>query len=466
MALDQERQAVLRRLPAVKGLLEELLAEQAKAPAPIAAVWLHEAVTAVLDQARTQALTQGQVPDRATLLARAREEARRRATPHLRPVINATGVAIHTNLGRSPLPEAVLEAVSAVARQYSTLEYDLVRGRRGSRHSHVDELLARLSGAEAAMVVNNNAAAVLLALSTLARGREAIVSRGQLVEIGGSFRIPDVMALSGAILREVGTTNKTHLHDYERAISEATALIVKVHTSNFRLIGFTTQPSTADLVALAHRHGLPVMEDLGSGSLIPFRLGDWEEPTVADVVRAGVDVVTFSGDKLLGGPQAGLVVGRREYIEAMKKNPLARAVRVDKMTLAALEVVLRWYWEGRGEELTLWQMLKAEPLALRRRARRWQSTLRRALSSDHRLTVEEDSSEVGGGSMPGTRLPTWVLAISPAPPLSVTTVEERLRAGDPPVVARIAKESLRLDPRTVLPHQDGALLAALLAALR
>lgn len=466
MALDEERQAVLRRLPAVKGLLEALVAEQANTPQPIATVWLHEAVTAVLDQARAEALHRGEVPDRETLLSRAREEARRRARMHLRPLINATGVAIHTNLGRSPLPEEVLAAVSAVARQYSTLEYDLARGRRGSRHSHVDALLARLSGAEAAMVVNNNAAAVLLALSTLARGREAIVSRGQLVEIGGSFRIPDVMALSGAILREVGTTNKTHLADYERAINEATALVVKVHTSNFRLIGFTAQPTTAELVALAHRHGLPVMEDLGSGSLIPFRLGEWEEPTVDEVVQAGVDVVTFSGDKLLGGPQAGLVVGRREYIEAMKKNPLARAVRVDKMTLAALEVVLRWYWEGRGEELTLWQMLKAEPQALRRRARRWLSALRRALSPDHRLWVEEDSSEVGGGSMPGTRLPTYVLAVSPAPPLSVTALEERLRAGDPPVVARIAKDSLRLDPRTVLPHQDAALLGALLAALR
>ncbi|MBX5467461.1 MAG: L-seryl-tRNA(Sec) selenium transferase [Firmicutes bacterium] len=455
-------QAQLRQLPSVKALLEAVGAEKDA----VAGVWWHEAATAVLDRARDH-IRQGKgAPDLRALVAAVRAEARQRAEPHLRPVINATGVAIHTNLGRAPLPDAVLAQVSAVARGYSTLEYDLGQGRRGSRHSHVDALLRHLTGAEAAMVVNNNAAAVLLALSTLARGREALVSRGQLVEIGGSFRIPDVMALSGAILREVGTTNKTHLADYERAITPETALVVKVHTSNFRLLGFTAQPSTRALAELAHRHGLALMEDLGSGSLLPFRLGDWEEPTVREVVADGVDVVTFSGDKLLGGPQAGLVVGRRDIIEQMKRNPLARAVRVDKMTLAALEAVLRWYHEGRGEALPLWQMLRASPESIRRRALGLGRRVRRAVGPDVALEVVPDTSEVGGGSMPGTTLPTWVLAIRPSPPLTVEAVEARLRSGRPPVVARIAKDSLRVDLRTVLPDEERPLAEALALALR
>lgn len=315
------------------------------------------------------------------------------------------------------------------------------------------------------MVVNNNAAAVLLALSSLSKDREAIVSRGQLVEIGGSFRIPEVMALSGAQLREVGATNKTHLRDYEAAVNEHTGLLVKVHTSNFRVLGFTESPSTEDLVRLGHQYRIPVMEDLGSGSLLAIELDGYREPTVAEVVRAGVDVVTFSGDKLLGGPQAGLVVGRRELIAQMKKNPLARAVRVDKMTLAALEMVLRRYLEGRGDELPLWQMLRLPLPVLHRRATNLARRLQRTVGMLLTVSVTPDFSEVGGGSMPGTRIPTWVVTLVPQEPGTVAELERALRQATIPVVARIHQNALVLDVRTVLTSQMNDLVAAIAESL-
>ncbi|MCY0885742.1 MAG: L-seryl-tRNA(Sec) selenium transferase, partial [Firmicutes bacterium] len=447
-----------RQLPAVQRLME---AVQRQAP-DLPRHWVHRGVAETLEAARRRLEAGGRLTEEA-LAAEAVGRARALDRPHLRPVINATGVLIHTNLGRSPLPADIMAHVAAVAAGYSTLEFDLEAGRRGSRHDHVAGLLAEVSGAEAALVVNNNAAAVLLALSTLAAGREVVVSRGQLVEIGGSFRVPEVMAQSGAILHEVGATNKTHLADYERGINERTALLLKVHTSNFRVLGFTAQVPTAQLVALARRHGLPVMEDLGSGVLLPLTLDGYTEPQVQEVVAAGVDVVTFSGDKLLGGPQAGAVVGRRDLIAAMKRHPLARAVRVDKMTLAALELVLRRYVEGRAEELPLWQMLHADPEGLRRRARRLAARIRGVTGAAARVGVVPDQSQVGGGSMPATRLPTWVVTVEPLA-ASAEAWEAALRAGEPPVIARVQHGALRFDPRTLLPGQDRQLPAVLAAA--
>jgi L-seryl-tRNA(Ser) seleniumtransferase len=403
------------------------------------------------------------VPPLDALLARIRGRAGELATPNLRPVINATGVVIHTNLGRSPLSPQILDAVRQTALGYSTLEYNLHTGRRGSRHDLVAGLLAELTGGEAAMVVNNNAAAVLLALSQLAKNHEVIVSRGQLVEIGGSFRIPEVMALSGAVLKEVGATNKTHLRDYEGAIGPETRVILKVHASNFRMIGFTESPTTAELVEVAHRHQLVAMEDLGSGVVESWTIDRYTEPSVKDVVAAGVDVVTFSGDKLLGGPQAGVIAGGRTWIEEMKRNPLARALRVDKMTLAALEQVVRIYLEDRQAELPLWQMLWADIDQLKGRARRLAGRIRRRLPS-LRVELAEDYSEVGGGSMPGTTLPTAVVMLE-GDDFSVAALEHALRQVEMPVIGRIQENRLILDVRTILKGQEPILLDSIESAL-
>jgi len=408
---------------------------------------LDEARSAILDGALTdhgrlscESLA-GQVRGRLALLLR----------PRFRTVINATGVVIHTNMGRSLLPDCAMDAIMRVGRRYSNLEFDLATGKRGSRYALVEELLCELTGAEAGLVVNNNAAAVLLVLGTLAAGREVIVSRGQLVEIGGSFRIPEVMARSGARLVEVGATNRTHLRDYEQAISPETALLLKVHTSNYRMIGFTSEVPLVEMVALGARHGLPVMEDLGSGSLVDLtRCGLHKEPTVGEVVGSGADVVTFSGDKLLGGPQAGLIVGRKEIIERIKKNPLNRALRIDKFTLAGLEGVLRLYRDERramGTIPTL-AMLAASRQEIAKKAAR----LRRLLGTglDHACQVEivDTESRVGGGALPEQGLPSKALALRPRA-LSVNALEEGFRRLDPPVIGRIEHEALLLDLRTV-----------------
>ncbi len=352
--------------------------------------------------------------------------------PRLRRVINATGVVIHTNLGRSPLPPQVLQHMIDISKTYSNLEYDLNLGERGDRYRHVEGTLCRLSGAESALVVNNNAGAVLLALNTLAEGREVIVSRGELVEIGGAFRIPDVMKRSGALLKEVGTTNRTHLNDYQKAIGSQTALLLKVHTSNFRVMGFTSSVHLQDLVQLGKQHDLPVMEDLGSGCFLDLsQYGLEKEVTVPEVVETGVDVVTFSGDKLLGGPQAGILLGKKSVMDAMKANPLTRALRIDKLTLA----------------IPTLRMLGLDLTKLKRRARRLSKRLSGVIK-EAEMGLREDVSQVGGGALPLQDLPTMTLIIKPRN-FSVNKLEENLRKGDPPIICRISKDELVLDMRTV-----------------
>jgi L-seryl-tRNA(Ser) seleniumtransferase len=387
--------------------------------------------------------------------------------PSLRPVINATGVVLHTNLGRAPLPEEALRNLVEIAGGYSNLELDLESGERGSRYEHVEELLCRISGAESGLVVNNNAGAVFLGLNSLAEGKEVVVSRGQLVEIGGSFRIPDVMRKSGARLVEVGTTNRTHLRDYEQAITGETALLLKVHTSNFRILGFTAEVSLKDLAALGGARGLPVMEDLGSGCFIDLSpYGIEHEPTVQETLRAGVDVVTFSGDKLLGGPQAGIILGKKKFIDRIKKNPLNRALRIDKLTLAGLESTLRVYLDESRVLSTLpaLGMLTCPLKELAGRARRFQRKLSKEISGECQITLRQDSSQVGGGALPLQVLPTRVVAIRPLK-LSAAALEERLRRNEPPVIARVKEEEVLLDLRTVAEEEEADLLEAVKKAL-
>lgn len=385
---------------------------------------------------------------------------------HFRRVLNATGVVVHTNLGRSLLAKQAVAAVQDACRHYSNLEFSLDTGQRGSRYSHVEALLCRLTGAEAALVVNNNASAVLLMLDTLAKGREVVVSRGQLVEIGGSFRIPEVMAKSGAILREVGATNRVHAHDYEQAIGPETAALLKVHTSNFRIIGFHKELSLAELKSIADRHGLPVLEDLGSGNLFDFTpYGLEHEPTVQEAVAAGASVVTFSGDKVLGGPQAGIIVGSKAYVDPIKKNPLNRALRIDKMTLAALEATLRLYLDPElaRQEIPTLRMITAQPPELRREALRLARRLRRGLQGRADVTLLPGASRVGGGAFPERDLPTTLVGVRPLQDgLSEDQLKERLLRTDPPLIGRIEQDRFCLDPRT-LDKSEHALAAEVLA---
>jgi L-seryl-tRNA(Ser) seleniumtransferase len=381
----------------------------------------------------------------------------------LQRVINATGVIVHTNLGRSLLAPAAVANLQEVAESYSNLEYDLQRGERGERYAHIEAQLTAMTGAEAAVVVNNNAAAVFLALQALAGGKEVIVSRGQLIEIGGSFRIPDIMRSSGAILREVGTTNKTHLRDYAQAICERTALLLRVHTSNYRIVGFTSEVALRELVALGQRHNIPVMEDLGSGTLLDLRqLGLYDEPTVSEIVASGVDLVTFSGDKMLGGPQAGIVVGKTAYIEAVRRHPLHRAVRVDKFTIAALEATLKLYADPQraSREIPTLAMLSLTPPAIARRARRLQRLLPVSARQAYQPRVLEGNSAVGGGALPLAQLPTRLLALRPAF-CSVSELERRLRSRQPAIIGRIAQEQFLLDLRTVQEREIPEIATAL-----
>jgi len=385
------------------------------------------------------------------LLPQFLDEIENQVNPTLTSVINATGVVIHTNLGRSLLHEIAIEHIAGVSSHYSNLEFDLTEGKRGSRYAHVEQILCQLTGAEAALVVNNNAAAVLLVLNTIAMGREVIVSRGQLVEIGGAFRIPDVMNRSGAILREVGTTNRTHLIDYEAAIGEETALILKVHTSNFRILGFTSEVELREMAELAHSHHLPVMEDLGSGCLIDLsKYGLDKEPTAPEAIKEGADIVTFSGDKLLGGPQAGIILGKGEYIERIKVNPLNRALRIDKLTLAGLESTLLLYLdETRAvREIPTLRMLTYSHDELRKKAQRIARKIRARIPTGLRIGVRDDVSQVGGGAYPVQILPTTVVTLKPDHG-SVHQMERRLREGKPPIIARVSKEEVLLDVRTI-----------------
>jgi L-seryl-tRNA(Ser) seleniumtransferase len=388
--------------------------------------------------------------------------------PHLRRVINATGVVIHTNLGRSPLHPSALQHLVEVAQTYSNLEYDIDLGERGNRYTHVEGILCRLSGAESALAVNNNAGAVLLALNTLAEGREAIVSRGELVEIGGAFRIPDVMKRSGAILREVGTTNRTYLSDYQKAIGPQTALLLKVHTSNFRVMGFASDVQLKDLVQLGREHHLPVIDDLGSGCFLDLtQYGLEKEPTVQEAIQTGVEAVTFSGDKLLGGPQAGIIVGKKNILDLIKTNPLTRALRIDKLTLAALESTLLLFLDEKQamEEVPTLKMLALDLSRLRRRGRRVLKRLSDKIKKEIQLTLREDVSQVGGGALPLQELPTMVIAIKPFK-LSVNSLEKNLRQGEPPIIARISKEELILDMRTVFDKEIPLLASGLEKALK
>ena len=444
-----------RQLPSVSALLEreEVKALLRQAPRSVVV----DAVRATIDGARAGSGVPRTDAEWVSAIASALERARRSS---LRPVINATGVVLHTNLGRAPLAQTAIDAMQRAAAGYTNLEYDLDAGSRGSRYVHCVSLLRELTGADDALVVNNNAAALVLVLNTLALGRGAVISRGELVEIGGSFRIPDIMERSGARLIEVGTTNRTHLSDYESALEDSdAAVLLKVHRSNFAMEGFVAEVEPRALATLARRHELPLVHDLGSGLLMPLdEIGLTGEPTASDAVHGGASVVTMSGDKLLGGPQAGLIVGDRAIVKRLRENPLLRALRVDKLTLAALEATLALYREpGRAmAEIPVLSML-ARPLDdLRRRA----EALRAQLRGVRPAEVDSEAS-VGGGAFPNTRIPSIALAI----PGDATALAERLRAGDPAVIGRIADDRLLLDLRTVQPADDAVLAAAVRAAV-
>lgn len=408
-----------------------------------------------------------QLTDPSRLSKRVTDIVRLLARPNLRRVINATGVVLHTNLGRAVLSAGAIEAVHMAATGYSNLELNLESGKRGSRYAPVEEILARLTGARSSLVVNNNAAAVLLAISTLARGREVIVSRGQLVEIGGFFRIPEVMEQSGAILREVGSTNKTHPHDYRSAINDRTALLLHVHTSNYRIVGFTRETTVEELAEIGREAGIPVMSDLGSGSLLSMdRLGLPPEPTVQQILDAGADVVTFSGDKLLGGPQAGIIAGRKDLLDIMKKNPLTRALRIDKMTVAALEATLREYLDPKAavQNIPTLKMIAAGRDNCFQRAGELAQLLEEAVGERALVAMEEGSSAVGGGAMPTADLPAWLVSVKPEG-MKAEELARRLRQGDPAVVGRIEDDRLLLDVRTILKDEDIILAGALAMAM-
>lgn len=445
----------LRDLPSVDQLLQSPQSQEwiAAYGRPLTV----EAVRSALQEARARFSQKGGLPERDALLQAVERTLQTWTAPTLQPVINAAGVILHTNLGRAPLSRAALQAMQDVSLGYSTLEYDLKKGKRGSRLVHAEALLSRLTGAQAAMVVNNNAAAVLLTLTALARRRGVVIARSQLVEIGGGFRVPDVMKQSGARLLEVGTTNRVHRADYEAALEEKPALFLRAHRSNFRLVGFTSEPDLAEIAAIAHAAGLPLVDDLGSGTLLDTaRYGLGHEPMVQESLAAGADLVCFSGDKLLGGPQAGIIAGQADLVAKLKKHPLARAIRADKLCLAALTATLLHYLKGEAErEIPVWRMIAAPAESLCARASAWAVALGQG-------EVILGESTVGGGSLPGETLPTYVLALTAPSP-------DRLLAGlrrqNPPIIARLQENRVVLDPRTVLPEQEGALLSGLKQAL-
>jgi len=416
-----------------------------------------QALRVNLESARN-AIQQGEAaPKEADLISKTQSTLQSWLLPSLKPVINATGVIIHTNLGRSPLSVAAQRAISEVASDYSSLEYDLERGARGSRDVHIERLLVRLTSAESALVVNNNAAAVLLVLTVLANEMEVIVSRTQLIEIGGGFRIPQIMEQSGAILREVGTTNRTHLNDFEGAVTDKSALILRAHHSNFKLVGFTTEPSLTELIDVGRQHDLPVLDDLGSGALLDtVEYGLGHEPMVQESVLEGAPLIAFSGDKLVGGPQAGIVVGEKALIDQLRKHPMARAVRPDKMSLAGLSATLNHYlMDEAPETVPVWMMIAASEDQMKSRAEEWKQQLGTG-------EVVSGRSTVGGGSLPEETLPTKLLALEARHP---NEFADRLRQVDPPIIARVEDDRVVCDPRTVLPNQEERLLSGLRAVL-
>ncbi len=450
---DSSQQQLLRRLPKIDDCLAALTAEKSLQSVPQRSLKLN--VREFIDQLRQRILNKETLVESDLSLTQLLPAMIRYILQsdmvRFRRVINGTGVIVHTNLGRSLLPSSAMDAIYDAGSHYSNLEFDLKTGQRGSRYSLVEELLCELTGSEAGLVVNNNAAAVLIVLETLAKDREVIVSRGQLVEIGGSFRIPDVMRRSGAKLVEVGATNRTHLHDYQAALSDDTGLLLKVHCSNYRIIGFTKEVGNEELVALGREHDIPVVEDLGSGCLVDLsRFGLMKEPTVQEVIASGVDVVTFSGDKLLGGPQAGVIVGRKEIIEKIKKNPLNRALRIDKFTLSGLESILRLYRDEHKALTTIptLAMISAPIEMVNKRARRLLRLLKRDLKSHCTFSVIDSVSRVGGGAMPEQNLQSRAVAIQPFQ-MAVNRLELALRNYEIPVIGRIEANRLLLDMRTV-----------------
>ncbi len=443
----------LRQLPSVEALLrqsDDLIAAYGR---PLVVDALREAVEA----ARATIRNGGPIPTPAQLTDAARVGLGHRLAPTLVPVINASGVIIHTNLGRAPLSPEAVAALAEAAQHYSTLEYDLAKGMRGSRAAHAEGLLTQLTGAEAALVVNNAAAGVLLALTAIAKSKEVIVSRGQLVEIGGGFRVPDVMKQSGAKLVEVGTTNRTHPRDYAEAITPKTAALLRAHHSNFRIVGFTTEPTLDELAAIAGEHDLPIVDDVGSGALLDTAaFGLAHEPTVQESVQAGAGLVIFSGDKLLGGPQAGIVVGGRSLIDKLKKHPLARAVRADKLCLAALTATLLHYLKDEApRKIPVWRMIALPLPEIEARANRWAQ----AWGGE----VVDGQSTVGGGSLPGETLPTKLVALSVRSPNQFLA---KLRAAPTPVIARVEGDRVVFDPRTVSEAEEAELSKAVIAASR
>ncbi|GAA0122036.1 MAG: L-seryl-tRNA(Sec) selenium transferase [Clostridium argentinense] len=383
--------------------------------------------------------------------------------PNLKKVINATGIVIHTNLGRSLLSDGAIKNVIDVSNNYNNLEYDISSGKRGSRYSHIEDIVTKITGAESALVVNNNAAAIMLVLDTLCKNKEAIVSRGQLVEIGGSFRIPEVMKFSGAKLVEVGTTNRTHLYDYENNINENTGILLKVHTSNFKIYGFTEEVDIESLVKLGNDRDIPVVEDIGSGVLIDFsKYGFTHEPTVQESIKRGVDIVTFSGDKMLGGPQAGIIVGKKKYIDLMKKNQLTRALRIDKMTLAALEGTLKYYLDEKSaiENIPSLNMILASKEDMKKKAMKLKKKLSN-ITKSFEFSIILDASMVGGGSMPTEKIETYVIKAK-SKVFSANEMEEKLRNGDIPIITRIFDDELILDVRTIFEKDFDTIVKAFL----
>ncbi|OQY21612.1 MAG: L-seryl-tRNA(Sec) selenium transferase [Desulfobacteraceae bacterium 4572_35.2] len=456
----------LKKLPSIDSLLLEPQLATVIAPHCLKVEAAQEAV----DDCRKQIL-QGNTPQNGitdVIIVDTIQRLKAKAQPSLREVINATGTLLHTNLGRAPLSEAALQSMNTVARSYSNLELNLETGKRGHRYSHIDTLLCRLTGAEAAAVVNNNAGAVLLALTALAQGDEAIVSRGELVEIGGAFRVPDVMEAGGVLLREVGTTNKTHLRDYKTAINDNTGLLLKIHTSNYRIVGFTDSVPAAEMVALGKQHKIPVMEDLGSGMLFdltPFGLP--KEPTVKEGVAAGIDVLTFSGDKLLGGPQAGLIVGKKWAIDKIRNHPLARALRIDKLTLAALETTLSHYLDEQQalDEIPVLRMLNMSTESLEQRSHDFKEQLQQRVTQSCTVEIISENSCVGGGALPITNLPGTALALTPLQ-LTPDQLTNRLRSAQQAVVARIQEDRVIINLRTVFPNQEVTLIQTIASSLQ
>lgn len=458
---------LLKRIPKVDRLLEwpELAPLLQRYPRPELLAVVRASLQQIRERIRERLLDD--VPAREEIVSCVAHELQRRHRPGLRRVVNATGVVLHTSLGRSPLAEAAVEAILGVSRGYSSLEYDLESGERGERAASVEEMIRELTGAESALVVNNNAAAVMLALSTLATGREVVISRGELVEIGGSFRIPDVMRQSGATLVEVGATNRTHVRDFREAVSPSTALLLKIHASNFAIVGFTAQVSLVEMAALGRDSGIPVMYDAGSGCLMDLKPhGIDPGATIGQALSQGADLVTFSGDKLLGGPQAGIIAGRRDLLEPMKRHPLLRAVRPDKLSLAALEATLRLYRDERQalQELPTLRMLTMPPAELSRRGALIIRRLKRLLPETVMLAKRHGLSSAGGGSAPLLQLPTTLIEVSLAG-VSPQRLEAGLRRATTPVIGRIHQERFLLDVRTILDHDISALVASLQEAV-